>query len=673
MKKGTLGHVVKPRQFERAPFFRAVAFVLTLAVVIAGMAFAFLFRLAADRPNTVAPSVFTFQRFTSPSEFRQYIASAGQLDERSAIVTTFATPELSPPESSTANDASVPAQVSQTNVQIVGIDEPDIVKTDGASLFISQLGPVALPLVRERFFVHEMNRETEVVTAFPLEKLETASTIDASGELLIHENSLIVLGNNSITGVNVADTKNPQEVWKHELEGQNIAASRLINGRVYVVTRRAAIASVPCPMPLVKGVSLDCSDIYHPTTLFPSDTTYTIMRLSPEDGSIEQKVGFVGATSDVVIYVSAENIYISYTTSEKVPALLYNFFITEVVDILPISVITRLQQAQGLNLTTQAKLVELETLINAHKRTLLPNERLAFETNIKNRMSEYAKAHIEEIETSVVVRVGTDNFEITGSAEVPGKPLNQFALDEHGGALRIATTINPQRLGAGQSVNNLYIFDNNMSRIGTVTNLAPGEQVFAARYIGDKAYLVTFEQVDPFFVIDLKDPTEPRVTGELKIPGFSTYLHPLTDTLILGVGQEEEQVKLSLFDVSEDTPREVSRFLLSEPWTEVNTNHHAFLQDPEHEAFFLPAGENDYIFSYSGGVIKLSRAIPSQNASRAVFINDYLYLISPREILVLDETDWSNAANLELQGEPVAKPEPIPLAEPIPVDDNKIN
>lgn len=154
----------------------------------------------------------------------------------------------------------------------------------------------------------------------------------------------------------------------------------------------------------------------------------------------------------------------------------------------------------------------------------------------------------------------------TGQGKVKGHVLNQFSMDEYKGNFRIATT----QYDREEMTNNLYILDKNLETIGKLENLAPTERIYSARFMGDKGYMVTFELVDPLFVIDLSNPRAPKVLGELKIPGFSNYLHPIDENHLLGIGRDttvatswgrevaiELGVKLAIFDVSDvNNPKE---------------------------------------------------------------------------------------------------------------------
>jgi len=134
-------------------------------------------------------------------------------------------------------------------------------------------------------------------------------------------------------------------------------------------------------------------------------------------------------------------------------------------------------------------------------------------------------------------------------------------------------------------------------------------------------------------VLDVSNPANPQKKGELKIPGFSSYLHPLYEHHILGVGQEGSQVKLSLFDVTNpENPQEVSKYLLDEYWTEVQNNHHAFLQDSDNGVFFMPGGQGGYIFKYANSQLSLQRAVSDLSVKRAVYLDNYLYIIGDTKV-----------------------------------------
>jgi hypothetical protein len=186
--------------------------------------------------------------------------------------------------------------------------------------------------------------------------------------------------------------------------------------------------------------------------------------------------------------------------------------------------------------------------------------------------------------------LGVDgNVQYVATGEVAGQLLNQFAMSELDGDLRVATTVNDWS-GSGSSESFVKVLrpdGDELVEIGSVGGLGKGEQIYAVRFLGTQAYVVTFKQVDPLYVVDLADPTAPRLVGELKIPGYSAYLHPVGDGLLLGVGQsatEEGRVQgtqLSVFDVRDPAnPVQVSTLLLGGS-SEAEWDHHAFLYWPE--------------------------------------------------------------------------------------------
>lgn len=174
------------------------------------------------------------------------------------------------------------------------------------------------------------------------------------------------------------------------------------------------------------------------------------------------------------------------------------------------------------------------------------------------------------------------------SGEVPGTLLNQFSMSEKDGLLRLAVTESDAGFGEDQqsSVRVLQRDGDVLTEIGAVRGLGPTEEIYAVRFIGDLGYVVTFRQTDPLYVVDLRDPTSPQVAGELKVPGYSAYLHPISDTMLLGIGQDATAegrrlgTKLSLFDVADPTaPAELATLDVGGEST-AEFDHHAFLWWP---------------------------------------------------------------------------------------------
>jgi Beta propeller domain len=182
------------------------------------------------------------------------------------------------------------------------------------------------------------------------------------------------------------------------------------------------------------------------------------------------------------------------------------------------------------------------------------------------------------------------------SGSVPGRLLNQFAMSEFNGDLRVATTTEGWNFGeqSESAVSVLRANGEDLETISSVGGLGKTEQIRSVRFIDDTAYVVTFRQTDPLYVIDLSDPANPVLDGELKIPGYSAYLHPVGDGLLLGVGQNATEdgrtlgTQLSLFDVSDPTnPQQIDTLPIGGS-SEVEWDHKAFLYWPEDGTIVLP-------------------------------------------------------------------------------------
>lgn len=201
--------------------------------------------------------------------------------------------------------------------------------------------------------------------------------------------------------------------------------------------------------------------------------------------------------------------------------------------------------------------------------------------------------------------IRNDDIKFVCKGEVEGRTLNQFSMDEHNGYLRIATTSGSW----GESlVNQVYVLNSKLEIVGTVKNIAKGETIKSVRFTGDTGYVVTFEQTDPLFVIDFSNPKKPEIKGELKIPGFSTYLHPVGENLVLGVGVDGDEsgqnggMKVSLFDVSDPTkPVECDKTTLNvvnteRYWSYIDSQayytHKALCWDSADKIMYIPYGKS---------------------------------------------------------------------------------
>lgn len=193
--------------------------------------------------------------------------------------------------------------------------------------------------------------------------------------------------------------------------------------------------------------------------------------------------------------------------------------------------------------------------------------------------------------TTLLFKFSLDNGEVKyhASGSVEGQLTDQFAMDINSGFLRIALTSNKD--------NRVYVLDKDLKQVGSLTGVAPGERIYSMRYAGNRAYMVTYRQVDPFFVLDLSEPTNPKVLGELKLPGFSEYLHPYDENHVIGVGKDATDtgrvkgVKIAIFNVQNPAKPDLrAEAVLGEFAADsaLNYDHKAFLMDIAKDLLVVP-------------------------------------------------------------------------------------
>jgi inhibitor of cysteine peptidase len=681
-----------PEEIKKETTSKYLWIVLIAVVFLAGIVL--LFAKYQKRPGASLPGTGTtkpeeknteIKKFTSEQEFQDYI-------EKSRSISGYyggrwaggpGTMEMSAKSDSGLNApmAAVPSRVSETNVQVAGIDEPDAVKTDGKEIYFSVPRPEIMPMddtvgrtdESKELFPLQMTGGTKSINAFPPSDLKVDYKIEKSGDLLLVGKMLIVIPTeryywsqnaSKIYGYDVSDPKNPKEIWNIELkESTSIAGARLADGKIYLATKTDFGGEESCLLkPLaVNGAefSLKCTDIYHPATVVPSDATFTAMIINPATGAIEKNISFLGSNdyNSSVVYMSAEALYLTYYDPGDSVKMLYSFF-SENKDLAPDWFVEKLKNLMGYDISSSAKMTEIWELIARFQSSFSSDDRLKMQNEIANRIGDYLKNHRRELDSTGIVKIKTKDLSVDATGSVPGKLLNQFSLDEYKGNLRAATTVGESFLSWGlgfggnnssETANDVYILGDSLKTQGSVIDLGKGERIYGVRFIEDKGYVVTFKQVDPFYVLDLTDPMNPVKKGELKIPGYSSYLHPIAKNRILGVGEESGRVKISLFDVSDASdPREIAKYNLDEYYSEISATHHAFLLDAKHQVFFLPGSKGGYIFSYADDNLKLEKAASDIQAKRAIYIDNLLYVIGENKLIVLDENSWEKVKELEL-------------------------
>jgi inhibitor of cysteine peptidase len=574
------------------------------------------------------------------------------------------------PQEIGAGGGALPERVSETNVQVKGIDEPDIVKTNGKQIFYSQQfrfyvrpapmpEPINIDMMEERVDSKSIaprpsDQETKVLTAFPPADLAQIGSLDKTGELLLSGKMLLVIPANrsqgQVFGFDVSEPSQPSQKWSMELKNQSyIVSARLYQDKLYLVTNTWVSRNNPCPIvPFMSNgaeIKIRCTDIYHPQTVVSADTTFTAFKINISTGKIENQVSFLGSNALSIIYMSKNALYSTYSFSQDMVKFFTGFY-EQNPDLISESGLERLKKLKDYDLSQQAKVIEMQTIIEEYQRSLSDDERLRIENETENKMEAYVKQHKRDLQQTGIVKIGLLDFDIKATGQVPGSLLNQFSLDEYQDNLRLATTVG-QTFGRSQSANDIYILDANLNKLAEITDLGLEERIYSARFIEDKGYLVTFRQIDPFYVLDLADPKDPKVSGELKIPGYSSYLHPIDKDRILGIGKEDSNVKISLFDVSDPAnPLELDKYIMQEYWSDILNTHHAFLLDSKHQVFFMPGSQGGYVFSYGDNKLSLLKAVANINSQRALYLDDYLYILGTDKVVVLNEIDWQEINSL---------------------------
>ena len=302
-------------------------------------------------------------------------------------------------------------------------------------------------------------------------------------------------------------------------------------------------------------------------------------------------------------------------------------------------------------------------------------------SKFNSKVEERGKFSIQtESDATSITRISLDKGRIAVEAngEVPGSPLNQFSMDEKDGVLRIVTQsyvakypfyrddrehdwddlsymdqqIWESMYSSSQSTG-LYTLNADLDILGKITSIAEEENVHSCRFIGDIAYFVTFMQTDPLFSVDLKDPKNPKMLGALHIPGFSDYLHPFADGRLFGFGNDADEetgqaldLKLSMFDNSKpsDVKEIKTKIIKGEGYSEASWDHKAILVDSGKSLVAFPAEDSYYIYSWDedkGFVEKTKVTVRGESYDyygwmRGLFIGNYFYVLTPRNIVALD-------------------------------------
>jgi len=602
---------------KRLPVYGVAA--VLLAIVLGTLCYNLGVNPQEEQPTPQSPTVSPLKTFSSYEELRSFLMANSEVQGPFLYYGPWDV-RLAPVPEANVFSSGYKVEYSTTNVQVAGVDEADIVKTDGKHIYLLTNNTV--------FILKAYPPEDAVVLSkitFDAEEYPVGIFVDSNGS------RLAVLGirynfafspwrywyfyeaKTFIKVYDVSDKTSPVQTRIFTMSGTYFN-SRMVGEYVYAVISQPAYIindTVILPEIYSENKIVEASRIYYSNVSsdYYTFTTVVALNLFKDEEEPNTLTVMMGGTSNM--YMSLNNIYITF-----------------------------------------------------HKF---------------NEQTSIYKIHIEN-RTLICDAQG----------EVPGHELNQFSMDEYNGYFRIATT-------TWTNGTNLYVLNMNLSVVGKLEKLAPGEQFHSARFMGERCYLVTFKKVDPLFVIDLSDPTDPRTLGELKIPGYSDYLHPYDENHIIGVGKETVEaiegnfawyqgIKIALFDVTDvNNPRQIANYTIGDRGSDspVLSDHKAFLFDKSKNLLVIPVlvakinqssypdgvpswacgdfvWQGAYVFNASleegfvlkGNVTHLETGIEVLNGhywvKRTLYIGNILYTISDKKIKMntIEDLEFINEVEL---------------------------
>ena len=530
---------------------------------------------------------------------------------------------------------------STTNTQVENVDEADIVKTDGEYIYYVLNG-----------VLHIVKADTlEIVSNI---KIQTDNERFTISEIFLKDDKVVLLGNGYTLGEPVTKTSEENSL----VERVGVNAIQTAKAIVYNIENKNEPE-------LVREVALEGN---YMNSRMVGDNLYLISRKSAyfygdvEDNTILPIMKDSVASTDEIKRVNCTDIIYFEGTEDKSFMLVGGFNINENEEVC------------------------VETFFGAGD-TVYANEKNLYLTQ---------RVWGENYKTTIY-KFGLEDarIKLLAKGEVEGGLNNQFSMDEYDGNLRLATTsyitIEPEKteeldsgvmmttLATRKTTNNLYVLNENLEEIGKIENLAEEEQIYSVRFIGKIGYIVTFKEIDPLFVIDLSDPRNPQVKGELKIPGYSSYMHPYDENHIIGIGYNTKDngyggvtnstMKMSMFDVSDlENPKEIFNVDIGTEYasSEVTYNHKALFYKKSENLIGFPVNyrSNNYRNSQNGFIIfridlennkfeKYGEILHEKDyrsdVRRVMYIEDILYTLGYSSIVSYDLNTFEKLNEVEIK------------------------
>ena len=505
------------------------------------------------------------------------------------------------------NAPAGPSSHTGTNNQVSGVEEADIVQTDG----------------RHIYTVH--GRELVIVRSWPANQTAVVaryrlSTNAIPKELFVNGNKLVLLSqvygtgpsttvhrrryrghrrphrrvlNTRVSVLDVSTRSNPRLIRQLDIDG-TLKQARMIGTRVYVVS------AAPMTIPVSAFNTLSPSDLRLPN-LNPNDQALHKVRMAIYRQRLAQKI------KKSLDQKALQNMIPKVRTVDSTGQLLNQQVLHRPQDLYVPSAGAQLGflsiTQMDLNGTAlrSAGLMATGSHIYASRDSLYVAEQPRPRWRGRWQGANTTRTRIHKFSLSGKESAVT----YAASGSVPGWLLNQFSMDEHKGHLRVATT---DRGHQGRTGNNIFVLRQQrdaLNVVGSVQGLAKGERIYSARMLGDEGYIVTFRRTDPLFTLDLSNPERPRVMGELKINGYFSYMHPLGNKHLLTIGRDAtstgrlQGVHLQIFDVSDLTnPIRTAHYRMNlgagYSRSIAESNHHAFTYDPQSKVLAFPINLVDY-------------------------------------------------------------------------------
>jgi uncharacterized secreted protein with C-terminal beta-propeller domain len=664
--------------------------VLIMAAMIAG----------GCMSTTVTSPAGEIKKFSSAEEIRDYIRNNTQIaqDSNYRDVGTWAPVPAPAAQESASKGVSSPDALpsaggfgspgySQTNVQVAGVDEPDFVKNDGryiyvisgSTLTIVDAYPAATASIISKTDLEDTPREifisgdrlvlfktgtSDISTAGTQQETDTREKIAIMPPRYPYYQTAPVT---QALFYDISDRAHPKVLKDYTIDGDYVNA-RMIGSTVYLLSRESVYPyddRIIAPAVRESSRVIMAPDVYYFDNPEPQYDFTTITSFDAGNGATKDAKTFLIGSGNIV-YVSSQSIYVTYQKY-------YNIYRPMRGIVEPALGTVVGGSASGISReSSTAPLKDFNTMSEAEKQAVIAELKSGEQEAIRKREIDQT--------TTTIHKIGISNGAITylAKGETPGYLKNQFAMDEYGGNLRVATTSDVWTTRGQYEYNNVLVLDNAMKTVGSLTHIAEQEKIYSTRFIGDRLYMVTFKRIDPFFVIDLSTPSSPKILGKLKIPGYSDYLHPYDKNHIIGIGKETattewggvstKGLKLALFDVTDvEHPKQIDKVEIGDAGTDspALSDHKAFLFDKNKNLLVFPArvvqntnipekysGDQQriwygaYVFGVTpetgfvlkGTVEHSSRGGyawygSSYEVKRSLYIGDTLYTLSQKQIL----------------------------------------